>query len=95
MSRKLLNLAYIYEILGKHEEALVLLEQVLEKDSRSLSASLMKEARIGIKANQLAIKYAKNPELIKKNLNYPLLEAKIATFRADPKNLMGWFSQWN
>lgn len=80
---------------GKHKEAIAFFEQLLEKDSKSLNANIMKEARIGLKANQLAIHYAKNPELVKKNLNMPLMEEKIALFKENPKNLIGWFSQWN
>lgn len=50
MSRKLLSLGYIYEMIGRHEEALAFFEQVLEKDSKTLSTELIKEAHLGIKA---------------------------------------------
>lgn len=95
MSRKLLSLGYIYEMTGKYEQAIAFFEQVLEKDSQNLNASIIKEARIGLKANQLAIKYRTNSELVKKNMNIPLLEQKISIFKENPNNLIGWFSQWN
>ncbi|STQ85402.1 tetratricopeptide repeat protein [Helicobacter muridarum] len=95
MSRKLLSLAYIYEMNGRYKEAISFFEQVLEKDSKNPDASIIKEARIGLKANQLAIKYKTNPQMITRNMNLALLEKKIDIFKEDPHNLIGWFSQWN
>ncbi len=95
MSRKLLSLGYIYEMIGKHEEALVFFEQVLEKDSKTLSTELIKEANLGVKANEMALKFRKDKSLITKNLDMKLMQEKIAIFKENPKNLTGWFSQWN
>ncbi|RDU67544.1 hypothetical protein CQA53_00555 [Helicobacter didelphidarum] len=95
MSRKLLNLGYIYEMVNKHNEALVCFEQVLEKDSRSLNTEIIKEARLGIKANHMALKYQENPELLTKNLDMEKMQRKIQQFRQDPRKLIGWFSQWS
>ncbi|RDU70850.1 hypothetical protein CQA66_07490 [Helicobacter aurati] len=81
--------------MGKHEQAITFFEQVLEKDSKNLNANIVTEARIGLKANQLAIRYRTDPGLIKKNMNIPLLEQKISVFKENPNNLIGWFSQWN
>ena len=95
MSRKLLTLAYIYEMTGRYNEALACYEQVLEKDAKKLNTEIIKEARIGQKANIMALKYKENGDSIKRNLNMPLLEEKIKLFKQNPKNLTGWFSQWN
>lgn len=95
MSRKLLSLGYIYEMIGKHEEALVFFEQVLEKDSKTLSTEIIKEAHLGVKANEMAIKFRNNPKLMVKNLNMELMQTKISAFKENPKNLTGWFSQWS
>lgn len=94
MSRKLLSLGYIYEMIGQHHEALVCFEQVLEKDSKKLNTEIMKEAQLGIKANQIALKYKEFPELAIKNLNMIEMQEKINIFTQNPKNLTGWFSQW-
>lgn len=95
MSRKLLSLGYIYEMIGKHEEALAFFEQVLEKDSKTLSTELIKEANLGVKANEMALKFRKDKSLMTKNLDMKLMQEKIAIFKENPKNLTGWFSQWN
>lgn len=95
MSRKLLSLGYIYEMTGRNEEALAFFEQVLEKDSKTLSTEIIKEAHLGIKANEMAIKFRNNPNLMTKNLNMELMRVKILAFKENPKNLTGWFSQWN
>lgn len=95
MSRKLLSLGYIYEMIGKHEEALAFFEQVLEKDSKTLSTEIIKEAHLGIKANEMALKFKKDKSLVTKNLDMKLMQEKIAIFKENPKNLTGWFSQWN
>lgn len=91
----MLSLAYIYEMNSKYSEAISLFEQVLEKDSKNPDASIIKEARIGLKANQLAIKYREKPHLLTINMNLALLEKKIDIFKENPHNLIGWFSQWN
>ncbi len=95
MSRKLLSLGYIYEMVGKHEEALAFFEQVLEKDSKTLSTEIIKEARLGVKANEMALRFKKNPDMITKNLDMELMKQKILEFKKNPKNLTGWFSKWN
>lgn len=95
MSRKLLSLGYIYEMTGRNEEALAFFEQVLEKDSKTLSTEIIKEAHLGVKANEMAIKFRNNPNLMTKNLNMELMRVKILAFKENPKNLTGWFSQWN
>ncbi len=95
MSRKLLSLGYIYEMTGKYEEALAFFEQVLEKDSKKLNTEIIKEARLGIKANEMALRFKQNPDIITKNLDMKLMEKKILDFKKDPKNLTGWFSKWN
>ncbi|MWV61859.1 hypothetical protein DCO58_07310 [Helicobacter saguini] len=95
MSRKLLTLGYIYEMMGKSGEAIMCFEQVLEKDSKKLDASVLKEARIGIKANQMMVKHRKNRELITRNMNMRSVEQKLEIFSENPRKLIGWFSKWN
>lgn len=95
MSRKLLTLGYIYEMMGKSSEAIMCFEQVLEKDSKKLDAGTLKEARIGIKANQMMIKHRKNRDLITRNMNARSVEQKLEIFSENPRKLIGWFSKWN
>lgn len=95
MSRKLLSLGYIYEIQGKHTEAIACFERVLESDSKKLDATIINEARLGKRANQMALKICDNKELITNGMNMSLMEHRIAEFRKNPQNLTGWFSQWN
>ena len=95
MSRKLLSLGYIYEMIGRHRDAIAFFEQVFEKYSKKLDTETIKEANLGIKANQMALKIQQNPELLTKNLDMENMRQKIKYFRQEPKNLIGWFSQWN
>ena len=71
------------------------LSRCLKKILKTLSTELIKEAHLGIKANEMALKFKRDKSLITKNLDMKLMQEKIAIFKENPKNLTGWFSQWN
>lgn len=85
-SRRLLSLAYIYECKGEYEKAIICFEKVLSSNDNSC----IKEARIGVGANELAIR--------RRNMEMPMeekLQNYVETFVRDKKKIARWFARWN
>lgn len=89
MSRKILSLAYIYEMKGEYQKAMVCLEQA----SNTQDEMLQKEVKIGLDSNSIALNYGKNSFC--NYLDMDKMREKIEDFKNDKKRSLRWFSKWN
>lgn len=91
MSRKLITLAYIYEMQGKYKEAIAFYEHILNADvSKNLSVEMIYEARFSIRVCQSLL--AKQDERRGKMSD---LDDKIEDFIRLEDSIKRWLSVWN
>ncbi|PAF51124.1 hypothetical protein BKH43_02655 [Helicobacter sp. 13S00401-1] len=92
MYRKLLSLAYVYEIKGDANKSRLIYEKILElKDlGEDIPPLELLEARLGKKA----LKYMESKDMIS-GLDVSKLKEKIKGVKTQDESVIRWLYRWN